>query len=331
MKAIRTKGLSKRYWFYKKEAGLKGSLKGLFRGEKVFVEAVRGIDLEVEVGERIGFIGPNGAGKTTSLKMFSGILYPTSGELEVLGYLPYKREKRFLSQITFLSGQRNQLFWDLPAKEYFNFCREVYHIPEGEFKKNLKRLVELAEIEDILNVPQRKLSFGQRKRCELVAGMLHDPKLIFLDEPTNALDLINARKVREFIKEKAGEGRSTILLTSHNMTDIENVCDRVVIINRGKIVYDGKIGDLYRLNGFKRKVRVVFNGVWDREGVEKLGRVLSFNGQEVFMEVASEEIKRVTTELITHFPIQDIKIEDPPLETIIESIYKKEAEELHLS
>jgi len=305
-------------------------LKSLFRGEKVFVEAVRGIDLEVEVGERVGFIGPNGAGKTTSLKMFSGILYPTSGELEVLGCLPYKREKRFLSQITFLSGQRNQLFWDLPAKEYFNFCREVYHIPEDEFKKSLKRLVELAEIEDILNVPQRKLSFGQRKRCELVAGMLHDPKLIFLDEPTNALDLINARKVREFIKEKAEEGRSTILLTSHNMADIENVCDRVVIINRGKIVYDGKIEDLYRLNGFKRKVRVVFNGVWNREGVEKLGKVLSFNGQEVFMEVASEEIKRVTTELITHFPIQDIRIEDPPLETIIESIYKKEVEELHL-
>lgn len=305
-------------------------MKSLFRGEKVFVEAVRGIDLEVEVGERVGFIGPNGAGKTTSLKMFSGILYPTSGELEVLGCLPYKREKRFLSQITFLSGQRNQLFWDLPAKEYFNFCREVYHIPEDEFKKSLKRLVELAEIEDILNVPQRKLSFGQRKRCELVAGMLHDPKLIFLDEPTNALDLINARKVREFIKEKAEEGRSTILLTSHNMADIENVCDRVVIINRGKIVYDGKIEDLYRLNGFKRKVRVVFNGVWNREGVEKLGKVLSFNGQEVFMEVASEEIKRVTTELITHFPIQDIRIEDPPLETIIESIYKKEVEELHL-
>jgi len=330
VKAIHTKGLSKRYWFYKKESGLKGSLKSLFRGEKVFVEAVRGIDLEVEVGERVGFIGPNGAGKTTSLKMFSGILYPTSGELEVLGCLPYKREKRFLSQITFLSGQRNQLFWDLPAKEYFNFCREVYHIPEDEFKKSLKRLVELAEIEDILNVPQRKLSFGQRKRCELVAGMLHDPKLIFLDEPTNALDLINARKVREFIKEKAEEGRSTILLTSHNMADIENVCDRVVIINRGKIVYDGKIEDLYRLNGFKRKVRVVFNGVWNREGVEKLGKVLSFNGQEVFMEVASEEIKRVTTELITHFPIQDIRIEDPPLETIIESIYKKEVEELHL-
>jgi ABC-2 type transport system ATP-binding protein len=185
MKAISAKNLSKRYWFYEKEAGVTGSVRALFKGKKVFVEAVRGIDLDVEIGEIVGFIGPNGAGKTTTLKMLCGILYPTEGHTEVMGFLPSKREKTFLSQITFVSGQRNQLFWDLPAEEYFNFCRVIYEIPKEAYQHNLKNLIELAGIGDILKVPQRKLSFGQRKRCELVGALLHDPRVIFLDEPTN--------------------------------------------------------------------------------------------------------------------------------------------------
>jgi len=267
MKAITARNLSKTYWFYEKEAGLSGSVKAIFRGKKVFVEAVRGIDLDVEVGEVMGFIGPNGAGKTTTLKMLSGILHPTSGEVKVMGYLPFRREKPFLKKITFVTGQRNRLFWDLPAEEYFDFCKVVYDIPLGVYQKSFRSLVELAEIGDILKVPQRKLSFGQRKLCELVAAFIHDPRVIFLDEPTNAMDLVNARKVREFIREKGKQGKHTIILTSHNMSDIEQVCDRVLIINRGKIVFDGSIRDLSRTDGFNKQIRVIFDGPWTMDQV----------------------------------------------------------------
>lgn len=328
MKAIFTQNLTKKYWYYAKEPGFMGSLKSLFRGQKIFVDAVRGINLDVEIGELIGFIGPNGAGKTTTLKMLSGILHPTTGDVKVMGYVPYKREKKFLKQITFLSGQRSNLFWDLPAAEYFNFCRVVYDIPENIFRENLRRLTKLAEIEDILHIPQRKLSFGQRKRCELVAALLHDPKIIFLDEPTNALDLLNARKIREFIKEKGKEGGYTIILTSHNLADIEQVCERVVIINMGKIIYDGKINDLGRLNGFNRKIRIIFRSNWNIEAIKLLGNVGRWEGQEVVLEVPTEKATQVASTLMAQFPIQDIRIEDPSLETIIESIYQKKDEEL---
>ena len=324
MKAIQARNLSKRYWLYEKEAGISGSIKALFRGKKVFVEAVRDIDLDAELGEIIGFIGPNGAGKTTTLKMFSGILYPTDGQVQVMGFLPFRREKAFLKQITFISGQRNQLFWDLPAEEYFNFCRVVYEIPQEVYQKNLRDLIDLAEIGDILEVPQRKLSFGQRKRCELVAALLHDPRIIFLDEPTNGLDLINARKIREFIKDKGKEGRYTIILTSHNMADIEQVCERVVIINTGKIVFDGNIRELGRLDGFKRQIRVIFNGPWALDQVGKMGRIIEKNGEEVLIEVGSSEAALVASNLFSYFPIKDISITNPPLEKIIETIYLRE-------
>lgn len=321
MKAIVARNLSKKYWFYEKEAGIAGSVRALFKGKKVFVEAVRGIDLDVEIGEIVGFIGPNGAGKTTTLKMFSGILYPTEGHAEVMGFFPFRREKAFLRQITFISGQRNQLFWDLPAEEYFNFCRVIYEIPQYVYQRNLRNLIDLAEIGDILKVPQRKLSFGQRKRCELVGALLHDPGVIFLDEPTNALDLVNARKIREFIKEKGREGKCTIILTSHNMADIEQVCERVVVINTGKIVFDGSIRELGRMDGFKKQIRVVFNGPWVMDQVSKLGRIIEKNDQEILLEVEPGEAASVASNLFANLPIKDIGIMSPRLETIIESMY----------
>jgi ABC-2 type transport system ATP-binding protein len=327
MKAILAKGLSKKYWFYEKEAGLAGSIKSLFRGRKVFVEAVREINLDVEIGEIVGFIGPNGAGKTTTLKMLSGILYPTNGQIEVMGFIPSRREKTFLKSITFVTGQRNRLFWDLPAEEYFNFCRVVYEIQDEVYKKSLRELVELAEIRDILKIPQRKLSFGQRKRCELVAALLHRPRVIFLDEPTNALDLINAKKVREFIKETGRKRKQTILITSHNMSDIEQICDRMIIINKGRIAFDGNIRDLGRRNGANKRVKVIFNGPWTVGQVEKLGKILERNGQELLLEVEPEKVTSVASYLFSNLPVQDINIAGPPLEKIIESIYQERTSE----
>ena len=322
MKAILARDLSKTYWFYEKEAGLSGSIKALFRGKKVFVEAVRKIDLDIDVGEVVGFIGPNGAGKTTTLKILSGILHPTNGDLAVMGFVPFKREKAFLNNITFLTGQRNRLFWDLPAEEYFEFCKVVYEIPKDIYQRNLKELIELGEIGNILKVPQRKLSFGQRKRCELVAALLHDPKVIFLDEPTNAMDLINARKIREFVRNKGAEGKHTIILTSHNMCDIEQVCDRVVIINRGRIVFDGMMRELSRMDGHKKQIRVVFSGPWTKSKVQEFGRIREMNGEEVLLDVESDKAAGVASHLFANFAVKDMAIADPPLEKIIESIYK---------
>ncbi len=330
MRGIRAQNLSKTYSFCEKEKGIKGSLRGLFRRKKVIVEAVREIDLDISVGEVVGFIGPNGAGKTTTLKMLSGILYPSGGQVEVLGFIPFKREKAFLRNITFVSGQRSRLFWDLPAEDYLNFLKVVYEIPEDVYRKNLQSLVELAEIGEILKVPQRKLSVGQRRRCELVAALIHDPKAIFLDEPTNAIDLINARKVREFIKEKGKEGRYSIVLTSHHMADIEQVCERLIIINRGRIVYDGRTQDLARLNGLNKQIKVVLDNRFageSIESIERLGKIIGKNGQEILLEVEPHRAASVASQLLANFSVKDISIIDPPLEKIIESIYQGRASE----
>jgi ABC-2 type transport system ATP-binding protein len=321
MKAILTRDLSKKYWFYEKEGGLTGSVKSLFQGRKVFIEAVREINLDIEVGETLGFIGPNGAGKTTTLKMLSGILYPSDGHVEVLGHIPSKREKAFLKKITFITGQRNRLFWDLPAEDYFNFLKVIYEIPEDIYRKNLQSFVQLAEIEKILKVPQRKLSVGQRKRCELVAALLHDPTVIFLDEPTNAIDLISTKKIREFIREKGKAGRYAIILTSHNMADIEQVCERLIIINTGKIVYDGSMQDLGRLNGCNKQIKAVFNEPFVIEKIEKLGKIIEKNGWEVLLEVESNRAASVVSYLFSNFSVRDISVTNPPLEKMVEATY----------
>ncbi len=323
MKAISAKGVSKTYWFYEKEAGLAGSLKALLRGRKVLVEAVRDIEMNIELGEVVGFIGPNGAGKTTTLKMLSGILHPTRGDVTVLGFVPTGRDKAFLKKITFISGQRNRLFWDLPAAEYFEFCRVVYEIPKAVFEKRRDELVALAEIGDILKTPQRKLSFGQRKRCELVAGLLHDPQVIFLDEPTNAMDLVNARRIRQFIKDVGRAGKCTVILTSHNMSDIEQTCERVIIISQGDMVFDGDLSDLKRVNGPGTQIRVVFEGPWSVDQIQELGMIKERNGKEIWLEVEADQVAPVAARLFHDFPVKDISIEEPKLETVIESIFAR--------
>jgi ABC-2 type transport system ATP-binding protein len=321
VRAIFVRNLSKTYWFHKKKAGLYGSIKSLFRGEKVFVEAVRDIDMDIHIGEVVGFIGPNGAGKTTTLKMLSGILFPSGGEVLVLGHIPFERRKPFLKTISFITGQRNRLFWDLPAEDYFEFCKALYEIPENSYRKKMRELVELAEIADILKVPQRKLSFGQR--CELVAALLHDPRVIFLDEPTNAMDLVSAKKIRGFIRKLQEQKEYTIILTSHNLSDIEQVCERVIIINQGRIAYDGDIRHLCSLEGFRKKIHVVFDGPWNQEAATKLGDMRKINNREILLEVVHDKAAQAASYLFATFPVKDISISEPTLETIIESIYSK--------
>lgn len=321
MKAICAKKLSKTYWFQEKEAGLGGSLKALLSGRKVYVDAVREINLDIGLGQVVGFIGPNGAGKTTTLKMLSGILHPTSGSLTVMGHNPCRREKDFLRNITLVTGQRNRLFWDLPAREYFDFCRVTYEIDAGTYRQALSRLVDMAGIGGILETPQRKLSAGERKRCELVAAFLHEPAVIFLDEPTNALDLVNARRIREFIRETGREKRRTVILTSHNMADIEQVCERIIVINRGRIAFDGMAGDLQGARGNRKRIRVVFERAVETELLGKLGTLRHANGQEVHLEVEADRAAAVAAHLLSNHPVKDIGIGEPSLEDILTALY----------
>jgi ABC-2 type transport system ATP-binding protein len=323
MIAIDAAGLAKTYWYYEKEPGLSGALRGLFRARRTPIEAVRDLNFEVRLGEVVGLIGPNGAGKTTTLKMLCGILHPSEGSLTVLGFNPSRREKAFLKGIAYVSGQRNRLFWDLPAEDYFRFCKAVYEIPDDLYERNRRRGIEVAEIGDILTVPQRKLSFGQRKRCELAAVLLHDPKLILLDEPTNAMDILSAGRVRQFIREEAREGNRAVIVTSHNMSDIESVCERVTILDKGRIVYDGLRRDLNHADRSVKRIRVRFQGPWRMDSLLPLGKVTLLKEDEVILEVEPSLAPRAASFLLSGSAVRDISITDPPLEEILGAIYGK--------
>src|SRR5512145_1284866 len=251
---IRANHLSKSFDYYKKELGLKNSVKNLFFRKKLTKAAVSDISFEIDEGEMVGFLGPNGAGKTTTLKMLSGILHPTSGEASVIGYTPWERKKAFKMQFAIVMGQKNQLWWDLPANEslYLNKC--IYEVDDRDYRFTLDELTELLDVKDLLNVQVRRLSLGGRMKMELVAALLHKPRLIFLDEPTIGLDIISQKKIREFFKYYNQQKKATVILTSHYMEDVEDLCKRVVIINEGQIVFDG---DLHRVNDVFAQSKVI--------------------------------------------------------------------------
>lgn len=244
MAIISARNLTKEYRIYKKEAGLAGAVKSFFKRTYETKTAVETVSFEIGEGELIGFIGPNGAGKTTTLKMLSGLLYPTSGSVTVLGHTPFDRKPAFLKQISLVMGQKNQLWWDLPPMDTFLLNKEIYEIPDREFKQRVEELSVLLDVKDILHVQVRKLSLGQRMKCELMAALLHQPKILFLDEPTIGLDVVVQHKLRSFIKEYNKKYKATILLTSHYMRDVRQLCDRVIVIDFGRIIYDGSLDKL---------------------------------------------------------------------------------------
>ena len=244
MHTIIADNLRKVYSVQKKRTGLSGSIKDLFAPIKEEKVAVKDVSFVIDEGELVGFIGPNGAGKTTTLKMLSGLLYPTSGEVRVIGHDPWKRDYDFLRQISLVMGQKNQLWWDLPAIESFNLAKDIYGIRDSVYKKTLNKLVEMLEIGDILNVQVRKLSLGQRMKAELVAALIHSPKILFLDEPTIGLDVVMQQSMRNFLKEYNQNSEGSIILTSHYMDDVKELCKRVIIIDQGSILYDGLLSDV---------------------------------------------------------------------------------------
>lgn len=246
MSMIHVEGLKKDFQYYKKKEGMQSSLRNLFFRKSLTKNAVKGISFDIEEGEFVGFLGPNGAGKTTTLKMLSGIMYPTDGTATVLGYVPWKREEAFKKQFSIVMGQKNQLWWDLPAIEslYLNKC--IYEIDDVDYRKTLDKLSEYLDVREILNIQVRRLSLGERMKLELIASLLHHPNVIFLDEPTIGLDLVAQKTIRNFLKYYNEQEKATIILTSHYMKDIEELCKRTIVINRGTIVYDGKAADISR-------------------------------------------------------------------------------------
>src|ERR1700690_3705418 len=241
---IESRHLTKTFQVAHKDPGLAGALKGLFSREYREVHAVEDINFSIKEGELVGFLGPNGAGKTTTLKMLAGLLHPTSGEATVLGHVPWKRERPFQQQLTMVMGQRTQLWWDLPAWDSFLLNREIYEIPKAQFDETVAELSKLLDIQDLLDVPVKKLSLGQRMKAELACSLLHRPKVLLLDEPTIGLDVVMQKKVRDFILAYNRRWKATVLLTSHNMDDVAELCTRVLLINHGRLVFDGSLDQI---------------------------------------------------------------------------------------
>ena len=319
---ISVKNLSKSFNYYKKVPGLWGSVKGLFHREKLTKTAVDDISIEIHEGEFLGFVGPNGAGKTTTLKMLSGILYPTSGEISVLGYKPFKRQPEFQKQFSLVMGQKNQLWWDLPAIESFMLNKAIYEIPDKLFKKNLDELTELLDIQDILNVQVRKLSLGQRMKCELTAALLHSPKVIFLDEPTIGLDVVSQKNIRDFLLAYNKRSKATILLTSHYMEDIRRLCDRVVIIDHGKIIYDGNYKNLTNRYAESKRLELVLNRNVDPSEFKKYGEILSYRDHLVSLSIERKRSAHITAEILEKFPVEDLTIHEKDMEEIVGEIFR---------
>ena len=323
MSIIKVRNLSKTYEYYKKQPGLWASVKGLFHREKLFKKAVKSIDFEIGEGELVGFLGPNGAGKTTTLKMLSGILYPTSGEANVLGHTPWKREPAYQKQFALVMGQKNQLWWDLPAMESFILNKEIYEVTDADFKKNLDELVKLLDIEDILDVQVRKLSLGQRMKCELVAALLHKPKVLFLDEPTIGLDVVAQKNIRDFIKRYNQENKTTILLTSHYMEDVKELCKRVIIIEEGKIGYDGDLASLIEKYAPYKVLKITFEGEGIKESdVSQYGEVYKFSPTNITLRVPREKAKDVARDILSSdLPVDDILIDEVDISDVVRKIF----------
>jgi ABC-2 type transport system ATP-binding protein len=316
--------LSKTYEVSERESGLMASVRSLVHRTKEDVRAVDRISFDLAAGEVVGFLGPNGAGKTTTLKMLSGLLYPTAGEVTVLGYVPSRRLSSFLRQITLVMGQRNQLVWDIPAMDSFELNRAIYRIPLADYRRTLDELTELLELETLLRKPVRNLSLGERMKCEIAAALLHRPQVVFLDEPTIGLDVTMQRRIRDFLAEYNRRSGATILLTSHYMADVEALCKRVVLIHHGRLLFDGDLSAL--VSQFTAHKTIVVQLEQTGRDLRIYGDVLSADGGRYTLRVPKGETARITGHLLADLPVIDLLVEDPPIEEVIEIVFAQEIE-----
>jgi ABC-2 type transport system ATP-binding protein len=314
--------LSKTYRVPEREPGLAASLRSLVKRTTRDVEAVRDVSFTIEAGEMVGFIGPNGAGKTTTLKMLSGLLYPTAGEARVLGFTPWERKRDYLRQISMVMGNKSQMLWDIPPLDTFRVLAEIYHVAPADYKRTLDELVALLEMEDLLTKPVRNLSLGERMKCELVAGLLHRPQVMFLDEPTLGLDVSMQGRLRRFLADYNQRNGVTVILTSHYMADVAALCPRVILIHRGQLLYDGALSGLAeRLAPFKLIRITARRSDWQSDLPAGVDIIEQENGR-MALRVARSEAPSLTAYLLDTLPVADLSVEDPPIEAVIDQIYQ---------
>jgi ABC-2 type transport system ATP-binding protein len=321
MATIEIERLSKSYQVYQKQEGLRASMRGLFRRQYRQVHAVREIDLTVEQGEFVAFLGPNGAGKTTTLKLLSGVITPTSGQARVLGHVPWRRENAYRRRFALVMGQKNQLWWDLPAQESYRLHQQIYRIDRADFQRTLNELTSLLNVERLLQQPVRELSLGERMKMELIAALLHSPEVLFLDEPTIGLDVVAQHNIQQFLKFYQQKRQISILLTSHYMKDVSALCRRVVIIADGQIHYDGSLsGIVDRFSGYKIVTLQLAEGQ-EWEGLQRFGTVLDVELPKARLRVERKQVPAVMAAILAAYTIEDVAVEDPPLESVIAEVF----------
>lgn len=321
---IEVEHLKKEFTYYKKMTGIKGSLHNIFHRESLTKEAVRDISFSVGRGEMIGFLGPNGAGKTTTLKMLSGILYPTGGRVEVDGFIPWERKNEFKRRISIVMGQKNQLWWDLPASDSFYLNKCIFGVDDGSYRDIITELSELLDVKELLNVQVRRLSLGERMKMEILAALIHRPDILFLDEPTIGLDILSQKKIREFLKIYNEQWKTTVIITSHYMADIEALCGRAVIINQGQLVYDGRLGDINQLFGKRKLLSVKTFGDADAEAWKAFGTVREVSEAGAVLEVPQEKVREVLAAILAGMQVEDFTVTEIPIEESIARFYQKE-------
>ena len=322
MAIIDIKNLSKSYRVYQKQEGVWASIHGLFRREYREVRAVRDISLTVQPGEFVAFLGPNGAGKTTTLKLLSGVINPDCGDCRVMGYVPWERDNEYRRRFALVMGQKNQLWWDLPAAESFRLNQHIYAVPPDEFNRTRDELCEMLDVTHLLGQPVRELSLGERMKMELIAALLHSPEVLFLDEPTIGLDVVAQHKIQQFLKAYQRERKNTIMLTSHYMKDIQALCQRVVIIAQGSIFHDGSLEDIVDRFSYDKIVTLQIGGSDEAfQGLTRLPNVLEVEPPRIKFRVGRDDVARTLSDILSTHAVEDIVVEDPPIEEVIAKVF----------
>ncbi|HZI04009.1 MAG TPA: ATP-binding cassette domain-containing protein [Archangium sp.] len=318
---ISVRDLRKHYQVHKRPPGLKAALRSVIHRTYTSVKAVDGISFEIKPGERVGFLGPNGAGKTTTLKVLSGLLHPSSGEVRVDGHVPRHREDAFLKKIMLVMGQKQQLLWDLPPAETFELNRAIYDVPRAQFKQTLEELVTLLELEELISKPTRQLSLGERMKCELAAALIHRPKVLFLDEPTIGLDVSMQTTMRAFIKSYNERYGATLILTSHYMDDVAALCPRVIVIDKGLLSYDGGLDALVQRVRPEKRVVLRLNQAVTADSLASLGKVVTHDNATAVLQVPQDAVNATVSRALSSLPVQDLTVENAPLEEVMSELF----------